>query len=366
MSHQLPETHSPAPAGHTRTAYSRASTRTNAHGSAEPALRIRKLVKDFRASRSFREKHPERITPMDFYRAVNSVNLDVYPGEVVVLLGANGAGKTTTLSCAQGMVWPTRGSVELLGENPVHATPELRARVGIMLQDGGLPNAMKPIPLLKHVASMYRDPMDVDMLVERLGIEAFNGTNIRRLSGGQKQRVAFAAALIGKPDVLFLDEPSAGLDPQSRNVVFDIIREQRAAGTAIVLTTHLLDDAQKLADYVYIMEDGAIASEGPIHQLLTGDGSMRLRFSLRSDCPELSELFPDDLSKGLSLSVSEPYDESAPLLPGEYEVTGAITGRHMVEFHRALAQRNLMPVHLELTAKSLEDVFLEISGEEIR
>lgn len=184
----------------------------------EPALSIKDLIKEFKPSRAFRTKYPERLTASGLYRAVNKVNLRVFPGEVVVLLGANGAGKTTTLACAQGLLKPTRGTVRLLGENPLQADPELRAKVGIMLQDGGLPNAMHPIPLLEHISTMYTDPYPVEELAERLGIDAFNGTTIRRLSGGQKQRVSLAAALIGRPDVLFLDEPSAGLDPQSRNV----------------------------------------------------------------------------------------------------------------------------------------------------
>ena len=204
---------------------------------------------------------------------------------MVVLLGANGAGKTTTLACAQGLLKPTRGTVRLLGENPLQADPELRAKVGIMLQDGGLPNAMHPIPLLEHISTMYTDPYPVEELAERLGIDAFNGTTIRRLSGGQKQRVSLAAALIGRPDVLFLDEPSAGLDPQSRNVVFDIIREQRELGTAIVLTTHLIDDAQKLADYVYIIENGATVQEGTVSELIASDGTNRLQYTLDAPTP---------------------------------------------------------------------------------
>ena len=117
----------------------------------EPALTIKDLIKEFKPSRAFRTKYPERLTASGLYRAVNKVNLRVFPGEVVVLLGANGAGKTTTLACAQGLLKPTRGTVRLLGENPLQADPELRAKVGIMLQDGGLPNAMHPIPQPHHV-----------------------------------------------------------------------------------------------------------------------------------------------------------------------------------------------------------------------
>lgn len=335
----------------------------------EPALTIKDLIKEFKPSRAFRTKYPERLTASGLYRAVNKVNLRVFPGEVVVLLGANGAGKTTTLACAQGLLKPTHGTVRLLGENPLQADPELRAKVGIMLQDGGLPNAMHPIPLLEHISTMYTDPYPVEELAERLGIDAFNGTTIRRLSGGQKQRVSLAAALIGRPDVLFLDEPSAGLDPQSRNVVFDIIREQRELGTAIVLTTHLIDDAQKLADYVYIIENGATVQEGTVSELIASDGTNRLQYTLDAPTPTREQLLPAHLRAGVELIEKVPYTparDGAPSVPGEYELVGALRPEHLAAFTSALAERYLMPISLTMEPKTLEDVFLDISGRDIR
>ena len=335
----------------------------------EPALSIKDLLKEFKPSRAFRTQYPERLTASGLYRAVNKVNLRVFPGEVVVLLGANGAGKTTTLACAQGLLKPTRGTVRLLGENPLQADPELRAKVGIMLQDGGLPNAMHPIPLLEHISTMYTDPYPVEELAERLGIDTFNGTTIRRLSGGQKQRVSLAAALIGRPDVLFLDEPSAGLDPQSRNVVFDIIREQRELGTAIVLTTHLIDDAQKLADYVYIIENGTTVQEGTVSELIASDGTNRLRYTLDAPTPTREQLLPAHLRAGVELIEKVPYTparDGAPSVPGEYELVGALRPEHLATFTSALAERYLMPISLTMEPKTLEDVFLDISGRDIR
>lgn len=335
----------------------------------EPALTIKDLIKEFKPSRAFRTKYPERLTASGLYRAVNKVNLRVFPGEVVVLLGANGAGKTTTLACAQGLLKPTRGTVRLLGENPLQADPELRAKVGIMLQDGGLPNAMHPIPLLEHISTMYTDPYPVEELAERLGIDAFNGTTIRRLSGGQKQRVSLAAALIGRPDVLFLDEPSAGLDPQSRNVVFDIIREQRELGTAIVLTTHLIDDAQKLADYVYIIENGATVQEGTVSELIASDGTNRLQYTLDAPTPTREQLLPAHLRAGVELIEKVPYTparDGSPSVPGAYELVGALRPEHLAAFTSALAERYLMPISLTMEPKTLEDVFLDISGRDIR
>ena len=216
---------------------------------------------------------------------------------------------------------------------------------------------------------MYTDPYPVEELAERLGIDAFNGTTIRRLSGGQKQRVSLAAALIGRPDVLFLDEPSAGLDPQSRNVVFDIIREQRELGTAIVLTTHLIDDAQKLADYVYIIENGATVQEGTVSELIASDGTNRLQYTLDAPTPTREQLLPAHLRAGVELIEKVPYTparDGAPSVPGAYELVGALRPEHLAAFTSALAERYLMPISLTMEPKTLEDVFLDISGRDIR
>ena len=173
-----------------------------------PALSIERLVKQFPVRRRRTAAGPDAV------RAVDELSLTARHGEITALLGPNGAGKTTTLECAQGLQRPSSGTVRLLGQDPWRAAPALRARVGVMLQDGGLPQAVRPLELLRHVASLYRAPRDMDELVERLGINGFDRTVVRRLSGGQRQRVALAAALAGDPEVLFLDEPSAGMDPQ--------------------------------------------------------------------------------------------------------------------------------------------------------
>ncbi|HET6242445.1 MAG TPA: ABC transporter ATP-binding protein, partial [Arthrobacter sp.] len=171
-----------------------------------PVLSISGLVKDV---------GPLPALDGKMLRVVSDLSLIAERGQVTALLGANGAGKTTTIECAQGLQRRTAGSIRLLGQDPDTAGAGLRARVGVMLQDGGLPPSARPVPLLKHIAGMYQDPWPVDELIRRLGIDTFSRTSVRRLSGGQRQRLALAAALVGNPEVLFLDEPSAGLDPQS-------------------------------------------------------------------------------------------------------------------------------------------------------
>ncbi|MFC6354476.1 ABC transporter ATP-binding protein [Rothia nasimurium] len=324
---------------------------------ASAALIIDNLVKDFTPSKDFARKHPEALTSEGLKRAVDHLSLTIEPGQVTVLLGANGAGKTTTLACAQGLLKPTGGNISLLGHTPWGASPELRARVGIMLQDGGLPPSVRPLPLLRHIASMYTNPLDVDALAARLGIDAFNGTTIRRLSGGQKQRVALAAAIIGRPDILFLDEPTAGLDPQSRSVVFDIIREQRDAGVAVVLTTHLLDDAQRIADYVYMIEHGRVVLAGTMVQVLASgqDDARRLTFTA---------------PPGITLAAIWPAGDSPLHLveepQGHYQLTGPLTAQHLADLTAYWAVQGYMPGEFSLANRTLEDVFLELSGSDIR
>lgn len=316
-----------------------------------PVLSISGLVKDV---------GPLSTLDGKMLRVVSGLSLVAERGQVTALLGANGAGKTTTIECAQGLQKRTHGSISLLGEDPDTAGAGLRARVGVMLQDGGLPPSARPIPLLKHIAGMYQDPWPVGELVDRLGIDAFSRTSVRRLSGGQKQRLALAAALVGNPEVLFLDEPSAGLDPQSRQLVFELISELRNRGMGIVLTTHLMDDAQRLADYVYIIDAGRNVAEGTVAQLLQhplppGAGEQHIRTLLFEADPGLD--FTGVLPDGVDVTEARA---------GSYAATGALTPADLAAITAWWAARGIMPRSLSLEARSLEDVFLDISGREIR
>jgi len=208
-------------------------------------------------------------------------------GQVTAVLGPNGAGKTTTIECAEGLQRPDSGEVRVLGVDPWRAGPDHRARVGVMLQDGGLPNGSRPVRLLRHLAAFHQSPADVEGLVDRLGIGAFSGTTVRRLSGGQRQRVALAAALVGRPEVAFLDEPTSGLDPHARLDVWDLVRETRDSGCAVIVTTHSFDEAERLADHIVIVNRGRVAARGGLAEL-TGDRSLEdVYFSLtREDADE--------------------------------------------------------------------------------
>lgn len=201
-------------------------------------------------------------------------------GSITIVLGPNGAGKTTSVECAVGLQRPDDGTVRVLGTDPWLAPPEHRASVGVMLQAGGLPNGSKPLRLLNHLASFYAEPADVGALAARLGIDAFAGTTVRRLSGGQKQRVALAAALIGRPRVVFLDEPTAGLDPHGRLDVYDLLKDEQARGATLVVTTHSFEEAATLATHLVVLADGRTAAEGTPEDVVGSNSLERVYFDL--------------------------------------------------------------------------------------
>ncbi|GAA1807737.1 hypothetical protein GCM10009811_33950 [Nostocoides veronense] len=227
------------------------------------AVEVRDLVKSFGAT-----------------RALDGANWCAEAGRVTAVLGPNGAGKSTTIECLQGLQRPDSGLAQVLGEDPWGASAEHRARVGLMLQDGGLPSMSTPPALLAHLASMYADPADPSALSARLGIDDFARTIVRRLSGGQRQRVALATALIGRPDVLFLDEPTAGMDPHTRLDVWEIVREQAAGGAAVVLATHSFEEADRVADDIVIMDRGRVRTSGPRAEVAGAKSLEDVYFSL--------------------------------------------------------------------------------------
>ena len=265
---------------------------------------------------------------------------------MTTLLGTNGAGKSTTLACAQGLMEPEEGEVSLLGMTPWRAGAGLRARVGVMLQDGGLPPAQRPLSYLRHVAGLYAHPLPVGELAERLGLHEFARTPIRRLSGGQKQRVALAVALLPRPEVLFLDEPSAGLDPQSRRVVFEIIEEQRDAGRAVVLTTHLLEDAERLSDTVYVMDRGRTIAHGSVAELV-GEGApadLTVTFA-----PGTQPVWPDGV---------HPRREG-----GRWVIPHLDDPALLHRLTQAWEEAGVLPASLRLEPRSLEQAFLDLAAE---
>jgi ABC-2 type transport system ATP-binding protein len=288
---------------------------------------------------------------------VDGLDLVARPGAITAVLGPNGAGKTTTIECCEGLRSPDGGTVRVLGHDPVTDARVLRPRVGVMLQDGGLPTGVRALELLRHVAAMYAAPRPVDELAERLGLHGFARTTVRRLSGGQRQRVALAAAVVGRPDVVFLDEPSAGMDPQSRRAVWDLVRELRADGVAIVLTTHLMDEAADLADHVHVVDHGRVIASGTVRDLTDGGaGPSSIRIEAT---PGL------DLTSLLTTLNPAPWvgGESAP---GVYLLTGAVDAAAVAAVTGWLADHGVLARSVTTGSRTLEDVFLDLTGRNLR
>ena len=212
--------------------------------------------------------------------AVDGATWRADAGRITAVLGSNGAGKTTTLECLEGLQRPDAGTVRVLGVDPWNAGPEHRARVGVMLQDGGLPNTRSAGDVLQHLSRLYAAPEPVGPLASLLGIDGFAATPVRRLSGGQKQRVALAAAIIGRPDIAFLDEPTAGLDPHARLDVWDVIADLADRGVCVVVTTHSFEEAERLADDVVIMDSGSVVAQGALADLTAEESLEALFFRL--------------------------------------------------------------------------------------
>jgi len=264
--------------------------------------------------------------------AVRGIDFEVRRGEVFGLLGPNGAGKTTTVEILEGYRDRTAGEVTVLGHDPGRRSRDLRARVGVVLQSSGMYRHITVGEALRHWAGFYPRPRDADEVLALAGLEAKAGERTSRLSGGQLRRLDFALALIGDPELIFLDEPTTGFDPAARRNAWDTVRSLRDLGKTVLLTTHYLDEAQALADRVAIIKDGRILAEGAPGEL--GGASARSTVTYRNG------------DGGL---VTRETDDPTALL---HELTGA-----------ALA-RGARLADLSVTRPSLEDVYLELTADE--
>lgn len=288
------------------------------------------------------------------FTAVNNLDLCLQSGTLLALLGPNGAGKTSTVEVCEGFARPDSGTVRVLGLDPWKQAAALRPRIGVMLQAGGAHASAKAGQMLKLIASCSANPLDAGWLLETLGLAEAAGTPVRRLSGGQVQRLSLAMALIGRPEVLFLDEPTAGMDPQARHLVWDLLRAARDDGVSILLTTHLMDEAQLLADHVVIIDHGRAVADAPLTELLAG-GSDHMKFTAIGglDLNLLRQALPD----GYLVEENRP---------GHYRVTGSVTPTAMATVTAWCAQVGVLVTDLQVGRRTLDDVYLELTGREIR
>lgn len=214
--------------------------------------------------------------------AVDGVSFTAAGGEVTVLLGPNGAGKTSTVEHLEGYIPSASGHSTVLGLDPIRDRRELASRMGIMLQNGGIPMAIRPVDALRQYAGFFDDPMDPHDVMERVGLTDRARIPYRRLSGGERQRLSLGLAIIGRPEVLFLDEPSAGVDLSGRDSINEIVTELRDGGACVLVTTHDLAEAEELADRVVIIDEGRIVADGRLSELLSGGDRTEMVFTTTS------------------------------------------------------------------------------------
>jgi ABC-2 type transport system ATP-binding protein len=216
------------------------------------------------------------VKSYDGRRVIDGVSFEVPPGSVLALLGVNGAGKTTTVECIEGYRRPDSGEVRVLGLDPHHDRDAVVARMGIMLQEGGAYQSATPREMLALYARFYPRPRPVDELLELVGLTKVAGVRYRSLSGGERQRLNLALALIGRPQVVILDEPTAGMDPQARRVAWDHVRRLRDEGTTVLLTTHFMEEAERLADTVAVIDQGRLLALDTPAALIANSAPKRL------------------------------------------------------------------------------------------
>jgi ABC-2 type transport system ATP-binding protein len=286
--------------------------------------------------------------------AVDGLSFDVARGEVFGLLGPNGAGKTTTVEILEGYRSPDAGRVQVLGLDPVRDGARLRPRIGVMLQEGGLYPRLKPLELLRLFAAYYDDSEDPDRMLDVVGLRESVGTPVRRLSGGQQQRLSLACALIGKPEVLFLDEPTAGMDPHARATTWQLVRDLRDRGVTVLLTTHAMDEAEHLCDRVAIITGGRLAALGTPLELTQHAAAEEIWFAA---APGLDT---SALAGALGVEPNDVVEER----PGEYLVRAAGTPARIADLACHLRDRDITLAALQAGRRSLEEVFLQITADE--
>lgn len=283
--------------------------------------------------------------------AVDHVSFSALAGEVTVVLGPNGAGKTSTIEHLEGYRPARSGRSEVLGLDPVRDHRSLTRDVGVMLQAGGIPTGIRPSELLRQYAGFFDDPLDPDELLASVGLAARRGTAYRRLSGGEQQRLSLALALIGRPRVVFLDEPTAGVDLEGRDRIREVIGALRHDGVCVVVTTHDLDEAERVADHVVIIDGGRVVGQGSPSELTAGAGQEQLRFGAP---PRL------DVAS-LAAALGHPVRE---IVPGEYVAELAPTPRNVAAVTNWLAEHDLQLADLRADRQRLDDVFRRLTSRE--
>jgi ABC-2 type transport system ATP-binding protein len=291
--------------------------------------------------------------------AVDDISFDVQEGEIFGMVGPNGAGKTTTIECIEGLRKPDRGTLRVLDLDPIRQERQLRPLLGVQLQQANLPEHLKVWEALDLYASFYTRTLDWQELIERLGLTEKRDSAFRKLSGGQKQRLFIALALLNDPQLVFLDELTTGLDPQARHVIWDLVRDVRKRGKTVFLTTHFMEEAERLCDRVAIMDHGKIvALDTPTNLIESLDIEERVVFSIDSGHP------PEKLANLPSVTRVETMGDKVVV----YGHTNSSNGHNplVADVVNALTAEGVHFSDLRTEQPNLEDVFLTLTGRQMR
>jgi ABC-2 type transport system ATP-binding protein len=288
--------------------------------------------------------------------AVDGLTLTAAAGEVTAILGPNGAGKTTTVEICEGYRDADAGTVRVLGLDPIADAARLKPRVGVMLQAGGIPPAVPGGEYLRTLSRFHVKPHDPAWLLDIVGLTSHAKTPYKRLSGGQQQRLSLAAAVLGRPELVFLDEPTAGMDPQARHATWDLVAALRGDGVAVILTTHYMEEAERLADHVVIIDRGRTVADDTPAALTGSAGQLRFRAEMGLDIDSLLAALPAG-----SAAKESPAGHYLIEVPG-----GAVQPALLAAVTAWCADRAVLPSSLRIESRTLEDVFLELTGRDLR
>jgi ABC-2 type transport system ATP-binding protein len=288
--------------------------------------------------------------------AVDGLSLTAGRGQVTAILGPNGAGKTTTIEVCEGYRSADAGTVRVLGLDPARDAARLKPRVGVMLQAGGIPPAVPAGEYLRTLSRFHVKPHDTAWLLDIVGLTAHAKTPYKRLSGGQQQRLSLAAAVLGRPELVFLDEPTAGMDPQARHATWDLVTALKRDGVAVILTTHFMEEAEQLADHVVIIDHGRTVADGSPAALTGSAGQLRFRAEPDLDIDSLLTALPAG-----SAAKESPAGRYLIETPG-----GTVQPALLAAVTAWCADRGVLPSSLQIESRTLEDVFLELTGRDLR
>jgi ABC-2 type transport system ATP-binding protein len=287
--------------------------------------------------------------------AVDGIDLEILSGECFGLLGPNGAGKTTTIEICEGLTDPDSGEVEILGMHWKSEASTLRQKLGIQLQETQLAEKLTVIETLRLFRSFFRQGPGAEEAIRIVQLEEKRDSRVGGLSGGQKQRLALACALVGDPELLFLDEPTTGLDPQARRQLWDLIEEFKAAGRTILLTTHYMEEAERLCGRVSIMDHGKVIAQGTPRELIASIGVEHVvEFSAGSSMPDLAGI-------GAMAGVRDVRTENGSVLLQVTELHKAVP-----ELLNELGRQGVPLTELRTHSATLEDVFVHLTGRHLR